>query len=119
MASISAAAAAAAPDTNEELKLAWAVLGRADGYEAPTEQETRDLADARNRGRGQKAQRKRIKRNRQQLECERAAELGLDPPPTLGAPLALHPSRYVVAYLTNTLTSAASCVRSCSAALPA
>ena len=69
-----------APDTDEELKLAWSVFGRADGYEVPGKQELRDLADAKNRGRGQKAQRKRLKRNRQLLERERAAEQGLDPP---------------------------------------
>ena len=54
--------------------LAWSVFGRADGYEAPGEQELRDLTDARNRGRGQKAQHKRLKRNRQLLERERAVE---------------------------------------------
>ena len=69
---------ATAPDTDAELKLAWGVFGRPDGYEAPTEQETRDLGDARNRARGMKAQRKRLKRNRQQLERERSVELGID-----------------------------------------
>ena len=78
---------AAAPDADEALKLAWDVLGRPDGYEAPSEQEMRDLTDARNRGRGQKAQRKRLKRNRQLLERERAAEQGLDPPSTSGPAL--------------------------------
>ena len=57
------------------LRLEWEVLGRAAGYDAPTAQELSDLADPRHRKRGEKAQRKRIKRCRQKLEREQEAKL--------------------------------------------
>ena len=59
---------------NEQLRQDWDLFGRGDGYEAPDEQELRDLADPRNRKRGEKTQRARLKRSRQQLERERRAE---------------------------------------------
>ena len=59
---------------DEQLRQDWEVFGRADGYDSPKEQELRDLADRRNRKRGEETQRARIKRNRQQLAREREAE---------------------------------------------
>ena len=59
---------------DEQLQQVWNCFGRADGYEAADEQEIRDLNDPRNRKRGEKTQRARIKRNRQQLERERFTE---------------------------------------------
>ena len=50
---------------DEQLRQEWDIFGRPGGYEAPGEQELRDLTDARHRKRGEKAQRKRLKRNRQ------------------------------------------------------
>ena len=73
-ASIGTAAASEPMDVEEQLRQEWRLLGRPAGYEAPPVQELRDLADSRHRKRGQKAQRARLKRNRQQLERERLAE---------------------------------------------
>ena len=54
--------AAARRDSNQddELRQRWDALGRVDRYEAPGEQELRDLADLRNRGRGIRTQRQRL-----------------------------------------------------------
>lgn len=59
---------------DELLQQEWESFGRPDGYVAPDEQEVADLSDPRNRKRGEKTQRKRLKRSRQQLERERLAE---------------------------------------------
>ena len=67
---------------DEELRQDWMLFDRPDGYDAASEQETRDLADSRHRKRGEKTRRNRIKRNRQQLERERLAEQQLQPAPT-------------------------------------
>ena len=46
----------------------WPPAGTDLLYEEPGEQERQDLEDARNRGRGENARRKRLKRGWQQLE---------------------------------------------------
>ena len=74
-------------DVEEQLRQEWQLFGRPDGYEAPAEQEERDLSDSRNRRRGQKAQRARLKRNRQQLERERLT--AQQQPPMLATSAAL------------------------------
>ena len=58
---------------DEQLRQDWEVFGRPDGYDAPAPQEQSDLSDPRNRKRGEQARRKRLKRNRQQLEPRGAA----------------------------------------------
>ncbi len=70
---------------DEQLQQDWDLFGRADGYEAAEEQELRDLADPRHRKRGQKTQRARLKRNRQQLERERLAEQRQEEAPVQGS----------------------------------
>ena len=71
---MSVAAASKPMSADELLKQDWMLLGRSAGYEAPSKQESRDLADPRNRMRGKKAQRARLKRNRQLLDRERMAD---------------------------------------------
>ena len=58
---------------DEELQAAWQDFGHPRGYEEPGEQERQDLEDARNRGRGENARRKRLKRCWQQLATQLAA----------------------------------------------
>ena len=70
----SGAAVSGVLSADEELQRDWEVFGRPELYEVPTEQELRDLGDSRNRGRGERERRKRLKRNRQLLERMRKAE---------------------------------------------
>jgi len=57
----------------QQLRQDWEVFGRPDGYEGPVPQEQDDLDDPRHRKRGEQTRRKRLKRNRQQLEPRGAA----------------------------------------------
>ena len=50
------------------VKAAWNAAGRPDGYRPPTEQEEKDLADSRHRGRGEKQQKKRHTSNQRELQ---------------------------------------------------
>ena len=50
------------------VKAAWIAAGRPDGYRPPTEQEEKDLADSRHRGRGEKQQKKRHTSNQRELQ---------------------------------------------------
>ena len=49
---------------DEELQCDWQAFGRPELYEEPKPQELRDLSDRRNRGKGERARRKRLQRNR-------------------------------------------------------
>lgn len=60
-------------DPDELLRQDWESMGRVDDYESQPEQESRDITDRRHRKRGEQAQSKRLKRNRQKFERERAA----------------------------------------------
>ena len=42
-----------------ELQQAWRILGKPGGYDAPDEQELQDLADPRNRKRGEREQKRK------------------------------------------------------------
>ena len=64
-----------------ELQQAWRILGKPGGYDAPGEQELQDLADSRNRKRGEREQKRRLKANWQALERVAAAQPA-EPEPT-------------------------------------
>ena len=64
-----------------ELQQEWRILGKPGGYEAPGEQELQDLADSRNRKRGEREQKRRLKANWQALERVAAAQPA-EPEPT-------------------------------------
>ena len=58
----STVAAARSQGGDEALRAAWEEFGRQDLYNAPVEQELRDLGDLRHRRRGERSQRRRLKR---------------------------------------------------------
>ena len=62
---------------DEELQHDWEVFGKPELYEAPTEQELRDIDSSRHRSRGERARRKRLQRNRKLIERMRNAEAPL------------------------------------------
>ena len=63
-----------------ELQHAWKRLGRPSGYDAPGEQELKDLASNHNQKRGERQKKRRLKANWQLLErAEGEAELAAQP----------------------------------------
>ena len=73
-----------------ELQQAWRILGKPGGYDAPGEQELQDLADSRNRKRGEREQKRRLKANWQALERVAAAQPAEPEPTGPAAARALH-----------------------------
>jgi hypothetical protein len=67
-------AAARSRGGNEALQAAWEDFGRSELYEAPDEQELKDLRDPRSRRRGEHTQRLRLERGWLQLQRKMAAE---------------------------------------------
>ena len=59
-------------------------------YEPPSEQEVKDLADSRNRSRGEKARCKRLKRQRKLLSTEIGKQPVYEPTPGAPRPQAVH-----------------------------
>jgi hypothetical protein len=79
--------AADARGGDAELQHAWTMEGLPERYEGPGTQELKDLADPRNRGRGEREQRKRLKRGWQQLERETTSTEAAETETVLGPAL--------------------------------